>query len=291
MRLALTGKQGSNGQDSKVSRWTRLPGLCCQAAGGEAEWADDVTLAWLLFYAAANLMDSVQDQDEPDEWWRDKGPGAALAAASGLYFSGSFALDQLNRKEETARAAPGVITDFYHTFLTMTSGQYQDLTAEAATLEDYWRQAASKSGAFFQLACLAGARLASSDPAILGAYGDYGLHLGLLIQVRDDLDDIRQLHNVLPTGLKAKIMRSLPFVYTLEMNPDPTRERLIACLHSADQKQSAVDELVNLLDECNAALYVMAEMEQQRQSALTGLEHASPLPPYKDALVALTSDL
>ncbi len=178
MRLALTGKQGSNEKDSKVSRWASLPGLCCQAAGGEAEWADDVTLAWLLFYAAADLMDSVQDQDEPDEWWQEKGPGAALAAASGLYFSGSFALDQLNRKEETAQAAPGVITDFYHTFLTMTSGQYQDLTAEAATLEDYWRQAASKSGAFFQLACLAGARLASSDPAILGAYGDLRLAPG-----------------------------------------------------------------------------------------------------------------
>jgi len=291
MRFALTGKQGSTEKDSKVSHWASLPGLCCQAAGGEAEWADDVTLAWLLFYAAADLMDSVQDQDEPDEWWREKGPGAALAAASGLYFSGSIALDQLNRKEETARAAPGVITDFYHTFLTMTSGQYQDLTAEAATLEDYWRQAGSKSGAFFQLACLAGARLASSDPAILRAYGDYGMHLGLLIQVMDDLDDIRELHNVLPTDLKAKIKRSLPFVYALEMNPAPIQERLIACLHSADQGQSAVDELVSLLDECNAALYVMAEIEQQRQSALAGLERASPLPPYKDALVALARDL
>ena len=291
MRLALTGKQDSNEKDSKVSRWARLPGLCCQAAGGEAEWADDVTLAWLLFYAAADLMDSVQDQDEPDEWWQEKGPGAALAAASGLYFSGSFALDQLYRRKETSQTAPGVITDFYHTFLTMTSGQYQDLIAEAATLEDYWRRARAKSGAFFQLSCLAGARLASSDPAILDAYGEYGLHLGLLIQVMDDLDDIRQLHNIVPTGLKAKIKRSLPFVYALEMNPDPTRERLVACLHSADQQQSAVDELVNLLDESNAALYVMAEIEQQRQLALAGLERASPLPPYKDALVALARDL
>jgi len=291
MRHALIGKGSSAGAGSKASRWARLPDLCCQAAGGEAEWADNVTLAWLLFYAAADLMDSVQDQDEPDEWWRENGPGAALSAASGLYFSGSFALDQLHHREETSQAAPGVITDFYHTFLKMTSGQYQDLTAEAVTLEDYWRQAGSKSGAFFQLACQAGARLAGSSPVILDAYGDYGLHLGLLIQVKDDLDDIRQLHNVVPTGLKAKIKRSLPFVYTLEMNPDPTRERLLACLQNADQKQSAVVELVNLLDECNAALYVMAEMEQQRQSALKGLERASPLPPHKDALVALARDL
>ena len=69
------------------------------------------------------------------------------------------------------------------------------------------------------------------------------------------------------------------------------QERLVACLDSADQIQLAVEELVELLDECNAALYVMAEMEHQRRSALAGLERASPLPPYKDALVALARDL
>jgi geranylgeranyl pyrophosphate synthase len=291
MRHALTGKEGGAGSDPKTSRWANLPGLCCQAAGGEAEWADDVTLAWLLFYAAADLMDSVQDQDEPDEWWREQGPGAALAAASGLYFSASFVLDRLNRKEETSTAAPGVISDFYQAFLLMTSGQYQDLTTAVSTIEVYWRLSESKSGAFFRLACQAGARLARADQEILQAYGAYGLHLGLLIQVMDDLDDIRQLHSLLPTWQKANIKRSLPFVYALEMNPAPIQERLMACLDNADQNQPAVDELVTLLDECNASLYVMAEMEHQRQSALAGLERARPRSPYRDTLVALVRDL
>jgi geranylgeranyl pyrophosphate synthase len=265
--------------------------LCCQAAGGEAEWADPLTLAWLLFYAAADLMDSVQDQDEPEEWWREPGPGAALAAASGLYFSGSLALDQLHQDGNTSHAAAEIIQDFFHAFLIMTSGQYLDLSVGVTTLEEYWRLAESKSGAFFKLACRAGARLASSDTSILQAYGEYGLHLGLLIQVMDDLDDIRQLHNVLPSRLKPNIKRSLPFICALEMNSASTQERLVTCLDSADQSQLAVDELVELLDECNAAFYVTAEMEHQRQSALAALERANPLPPYKDALVALARDL
>jgi geranylgeranyl pyrophosphate synthase len=291
MRLALSGKESRNENGSKVSRWVQLPGLCCQAAGGEAEWADNVTLAWLLYYAAADLMDSVQDMDEPDEWWREPGPGAALAAASGLYFSGSLALDQLHQDINTAHAAADIIKDFFHAFLIMTSGQHLDLTVGVSTLEGYWRLAESKSGEFFRLACRAGARLTSSDPAVLHAYGDYGLHLGLLIQVMDDLDDIRQLHNVLPAGLKANIKRSLPFICALEMNSPSTQERLAICLDSADQSQLAVDELVALLDECNAAFYVTAEMEHQRQSALAALERANPLPPYKDTLVALAIDL
>jgi geranylgeranyl pyrophosphate synthase len=291
MHSALTGNQGSAGSELKITRWASLPALCCLASGGERGWADNLTLAWLLYYAAADLMDSVQDNDEPDEWWRQAGPGAALAAASGLYFSGSLALDQLREDEYTSPAASDIIPDFYHAFLVMTSGQHLDLTTAVPTLEGYWRLAESKSGEFFRLACRAGARLATTDLEILNALGKYGLHLGLLIQVMDDLDDIRMLHGVLPAGTKYKIMHSLPFVYALEMNPISIRERLIACLDKAESDQPAADELVALLDDSASALYVMAEMEQQRQSALQQLEHLSLLQPYKDTLLALVKDL
>jgi geranylgeranyl pyrophosphate synthase len=291
MRLVLTGEPAGDGTAPKISRWIQLPGLCCQAAGGQADWADEVTLAWLLFYAAADLMDSVQDQDVLDGSLREQGPGAALAAASGLYFSASFILDLLNRKAETSQAAPGVVSDFYQALLIMTSAQYRDLTGEVSNLEDYWRLAESKSGAFFRLACQAGARLASSDQSIMRAYAGYGLHLGLLVQVMDDLDDIRQLRDLLPEGSKVKIKSSLPFIYSLDMSPTLTQARLLACLEVADKSRSAVDDLVAMLDECQAALYVMAEMDHQRQSALTSLEQAAPLHSYKDALVALVRDL
>lgn len=291
MRQALTGNANRERSEIRISRWAELPGLCCQAAGGEAEWADDVTLAWLLFYAAADLMDSVQDQDEPDEWWREKGPGAALAAASGLYFSGSSILDRLHGRKETSLAASAVIADFHKAFLVMTGGQFLDLTARISTLEDYWRLAEAKSGAFFQLACLAGSRLATIDREILHGYGTYGLHMGLLIQVMDDLDDVRRLRGLLPARQKKKIQASLPYIYAIEMNPANTRERLASSLAATDQSQQAVDDLVSQLDECGAALYVSAEMEHQRLTALQGLERAAPASPAKEALVRLISDL
>ena len=291
MHLALTGKQASKGEVPKTSRWAQLPGLCCQAAGGLEEWADEVTLTWLLFYAAADLMDSVQDQDEPDEWWREQGSGAALAAASGLYFTGSFLLDRLNHKAGTSPPASSVGAAFYQAFMVMTSGQYRDLIAPARTLEDYWRLAEAKSGAFFRLACLAGARLGTSDQVALSAYANYGMHLGLLIQVMDDLDDIRRLHDLVPTQFIGKIKGSLPFMYAMELSPSPARERLWVCLEASDKDRSAVNALVALLDECQAALYVMAEMEKQRGLALASLEQAGALEPYRDALAALVTDL
>jgi hypothetical protein len=42
--------------------------------------------AWLLFYAAAHLMDSLEDRDDPDPWWQALGPSAAINIATGLYF-------------------------------------------------------------------------------------------------------------------------------------------------------------------------------------------------------------
>ena len=80
--------------DSSV--WSALPGLCCQAAGGRAQLAEPVAAAWLLFYVAAHLMDDLEDQDNPDPWWRSLGPGAAINIATGLYFSAGLALQELS---------------------------------------------------------------------------------------------------------------------------------------------------------------------------------------------------
>ena len=110
------------------------------------------------------------------------------------------------------------------------------------------------------------------------------MHLGLLIQVMDDLDDIRRLHDLVPTQFIAKIKGSLPFIYTLELSSSPTRERLLDCLEAADKDRSAVDALVVLLDECQAALYVMAEMENQRRSAISSLEQAARCNPTRMSL-------
>ncbi|HSF81459.1 MAG TPA: hypothetical protein VLA49_09505, partial [Anaerolineales bacterium] len=88
MRVALFP-----GRKVKADRYldlAGLPALCCQAAGGKPAWADAVTAAWLCFYQAAHLMDSLQDQDEPEPWWTEAGPGVALNVASGLYFSAAL---------------------------------------------------------------------------------------------------------------------------------------------------------------------------------------------------------
>jgi len=188
MRLAVSGGEEKSESSDNLSHWVELPGLCCQAAGGHPEWADDLTIAWLLFYIAAHLMDKIQDQDDPDPWWRERGTGAALSAATGLFFTASLAINQLNTNSKTTPVAANIITSFNNSFLWMASGQYSDMLGPARTLQQYWDRAMAKSGSFFGLACRTGAQLATRETGQLATFERYGQHLGLLIQIKDDLD-------------------------------------------------------------------------------------------------------
>ena len=151
-------------QDS--SKWAILPGLCCQSAGGQAEWANDIAAAWLLFYIAADIMDTVEDLDQPDAWWVEFSPGTAVNLASGLYFTATRVLDRLYRKQPTQKAAADINEKLIDGFLIMCSGQHNDLIRDRFTLDEYWKTSAAKSGQFFGMACWAGARVNSGDPEL-----------------------------------------------------------------------------------------------------------------------------
>jgi geranylgeranyl diphosphate synthase type I len=291
MRLALCPDGAEAFSIESLSRWAELPGLCCQAAGGCSDWADDLTVAWLLFYAAANIMDKVQDQDEPAEWWRTLGPGAALGAASGLYFSASLALNLLLYGEHTRPAAAEVIQDFYNSFLEMTSGQYGDLLNQNPSLEQYWSYVAAKSGSFFGLACRSAARLAIQDGERLHHFGRYGHHLGVLVQIRDDLDDIRPPSGGTVPGQRKELSRSLPIVYALAVLPEVEREQLQRRLVAAPDDETTAREVIHLLNEINVPLYLVAEMERHRQLALGAIRSATSLSPARESLEAYIQNI
>jgi len=284
MRLGLSAGREKGSDADNLSSWTDLQGLCCQAAGGHPEWADDLAVAWLLFYSAAHLMDKIQDQDEPDPWWKDLGPGAALSVASGLYFSASAALNQLYLHSVSSTAAAQISKDFYNCFLVMTSGQFSELANPFPSLEKYWELAAAKSGMFFALASRSAARLATDNTERLNNFERYGHHLGLIIQMRDDLDDVRPPAENTAYGQRVEISRSLPVIYALSVLPARDGERLRNSLHKAPEDTSVAEDVIRLLNQSNATLYIMTELERHRQLALQAIHRAAPPSPARESL-------
>ena len=292
MNRALHGDKAEVAQlNTKAFGLALLPGLCCQASGGDPLWADDLAAAWHLFYAGASLMDKVEDQDTFQEPWASRGPGVAVNAASGLFFTASLVLNNLYSHPDTQISAQAAIDCFQRHFLLMCSGQHRDLTQPEPTLKQYWEIAEAKSGAFFALACQAGARLATDDSQRLDDFNQFGVHLGVLIQVLDDLEDFQQAEDSVKELSAARISRSLPVIYALEVLPEPARDELRCLLKSASEDLANIPQVLHEIDQSGAVLYTLTEIERHRGLSLAFLEKAALEPEAKRDLTSLVEGL
>jgi geranylgeranyl pyrophosphate synthase len=259
--------------NSKI--WGLLPGLCCQAAGGEVSWADTIAASWILFYTAADLMDSAQDQDEPDEWWKEGGSAVALSAATGLFFCASALLGDVAFSERTAGVAQELIRDFHQSFLRMSSGQYSDLIRPHPNLTEYWEIASEKSGSFFSLACRSGARLAGRNSEQIDAFGDFGHSLGVLIQILDDLEDLNSLLHIENVHQIKSLSRSLPFIFAMQVLPEGQLDQLLSFLKFSEKDPQAALSTFEMIEKSGAVIYLLTEIEHYRFSALQKLSLAA----------------
>lgn len=272
-------------------RWMSLPNLCCQAAGGQSHWADDITAAWLLFYVGAHIMDSIEDLDQPDEWWEIQGSGVALNVASAFFFSASALLHELNQHEINQGVANQVITDFNSGFLRMCEGQHNDLVTKRPTLQQYWAMVEAKSGTFFSIASRSGASLATRDTSRIACFSKFGYHLGILIQILDDLEDLDP-HN-LPDlfSNRAQVYCTLPLVYAMEVSAQEERQQLESYVKSDSIDDQVSSEIIGLLDKLGTGIYIFAEIQKHQKLAIEALLEADPISPAKELLTAKLEEL
>ena len=238
--------------------------LCCQAAGGDPRLSEPAAAAWVLLYAAAHLLDSTQDGDPPEAWWEPLGPGPASNVATGLIATSALLLTS---GPEPRRPSDLLAQDFFQTVLQMSSAQHLDLTVCSPSLEDSWRMAAAKSGAFFGLACRAGARAAGIDEALVSHYSTYGVSLGLLVQIGDDLGDLAAVER----GKPGHGQLALPVAYFQSVGSPAAQEALLRGLQGSQGGPSADPVVIDLLGEAGTGLYLRAKVHQFRQRGAAAL--------------------
>ena len=298
MRRTLPARV-SDDQDKQATshlQWLSIPNICCRGAGGDPEWADEISLAWLLFNIAAHVFDSVEDWDKPDAWWQDHGPAVGLNAASGLFFTASLALSRLYQGPAGAEAATAIDRRFYSQLMQMSAAQHLDLTLVYLTLENYWKIASGKSGTFFSLASWSGARLACRDEDRLGGFASYGHHFGMLVQLLDDLQDFRDFQHEGERTIEPKALtRSFASAYALDVLKGEEKHRLEALLGQLSIQTEAgrqiASEALEIIESCGAALYLTIEVERHRGLALAALERATPSATEREQLAERLPDL
>jgi len=291
MRLVLPlGKVGAK-PGKEISRWVHLPGLCCQAAGGDPESTKEVAAAWLLLFTAAHIIDSVEDGDQADEVSAIGGSGPAINVTNGLFLSAALMLHKFHEKVQKRNLASQISSDFYNTILIMTSGQHRDITNQQPTLEQWWRVAEAKSGSFFSLACRSGAKIGCQDLDKIKGYSDFGFHLGMMIQILDDLEDLASIINHEETGLTVGFEKSLALAYALEVLPEADKGQFMERSLAAPREPDIVNGIIDKLNQCGAGLYMLSESERHRNLALRSLEAACPSSPAGEKLSGYLREL
>lgn len=291
MRRSLPQHLIKQSKKTNTKHWSLLPVLCCGAAGGDADEAVDISVAWLLFYVAAHIFDNIEDLDEPEAWYAEFGPGAAINTGCGLFFTASLALNSLYEQPKHQTAAFEINHAFQQQMMSMSSGQHLDLTLPQISLDQYWKIAEGKSGAFFELACWAGARLASEDALKLAGYKQFGKHLGLLLQLLDDLGDIHPPPNGPLLPKPRDLSHSFAMAYALSVFPEAQRKKLQDNFLLSANDDEAAKWVLESLQNSGVDLYLLTLIEQHRSLALQSLDDALPASPYQESLTSMLPDL
>ncbi len=185
--LAGLGLAGSSSGGNNQPSLFHLPSLCCAALGKDPKRVGVAEKAWQQFYAAAHMIDAVEDDEGLPAGITS--PAKATNLAVGLIFNAENELAGLE-----AELPPGVSRsirmEVQRCLLCMCAGQEMSLRSGEISLEETWQIARLKSGAFFGLGCFIGARAGTSSSKILDGFTRFGEILGLLVQLGDDVKDL-----------------------------------------------------------------------------------------------------
>jgi geranylgeranyl pyrophosphate synthase len=268
-----------------------LPGLCCQAAGGKLASTLEISAAWLLLYTAAHVFDTIEDGDLDPQVNKLGGGGPAINVANGLLLSAAIILNSLQKKNVSQELAGDMEADYLETILVMTSGQHLDLTNPQINLDQWWQIAGAKSGAFFSLACRSGAHLAKCDKVKVKAYSDFGFHLGLMLQILDDLEDFQTFLESRGNSNPGILQKTLAVAYADSVLAETEKNKLSQLILATSPQPEVEDEIIDLLDGCGAGLYMVAALERHYGLGNASLAEANPDPPAGERLDALIHSL
>lgn len=233
---------------------TALPGLFSTLLGGSSAAARPVALAWAALRDAAIVFDDVEDLARD---CRELAVRLDLNAANGLLFTAGRILNSLEAWGIDAAAATDVRQTFMATGLAVAAGQQRDLTATRTTLADSWAIVRAKTGVAGGLACWAGARLQSAEPAVLDACRAFGEHLGCLEQLRDDFRDV---WGASADDLAHNRTHSLALAYALEVLPSAEADQLRAQLRAAAAGDAGARQAARqVVAASGAGLYLVAQ--------------------------------
>ncbi len=248
--------------------WPSLVLATSAAAGGDPHAAIRVAAAVEIFMAALDVFDEVEDGDQ-----------SALIDAAGSAQATNVATTLLLLAQQLLLKLVDVGLAAEQTLMlaqTLTAagveaagGQHRDLAAEKDRMisaADALAIARQKAGTLTAGAATLGALLGTADPEAIALYHDWGLHLGTLSQIQNDIRDAES------SGAKSDRARgkgTLPLIYARD-NTEPDEVTTLAtsgALHFAwvireMERQACEDALAKLAERGHTVIRLHALLQR-----------------------------
>jgi geranylgeranyl diphosphate synthase type I len=253
------------------AKWPAFVLETSRALGGDEASAVLAAAAVELAVAAADVADDLVD----DEWDADVADrGRALNASFGLLLLAQRCALRLQHPLGSATAL-SIVQTLVDGAVTACGGQDLDLVLEGRVdvdEEQAHQMTSRKSGSIVGLACRIGAAVASSDPIVLEAAREFGVHVGTIAQLLNDLAGVDPERVAAGTDVRRR-KKTLPVAFGLRCAREEGLADVLEWYRRPERTDAASErDLAKRLNELGAMDFTWIVADAHRREALGTLD-------------------
>ncbi len=141
------------------------------------------------------------------------------------------------------------------------------------TEEIYFQIIRQKTASLIRAACVCGSKSNTDDPTYLNAMHQFGEHIGIAFQIKDDLMDLSNDATGKPkiADIKEKKM-TLPLITALNAAPLPKKNQIMSLIRNHNEREKSIQEVVQFIHDYHGVESAQLKMNEYRDNAINILK-------------------
>ncbi|MDE2958306.1 MAG: polyprenyl synthetase family protein [Bacteroidota bacterium] len=261
--------------------------LCAKACGGVTEQSYRAAALLELVHTTTLLHDDVVDESELRRGMHSVN---ALWGNKVAVLLGDFLLSR-GLHLATTHADYEILKALSHTVQRMSEGELLQIKKKRfmdIDEEVYYRIIADKTASLLSESTRCGAYSARADAATTERFRQFGEHLGLAFQIRDDLFDFESFDIGKPVGADLDMrLVTLPLIHALNQAGRTERRRILRIVRQRRKRKADRQRVRDFVANYGGLAHARLRMESHLDQALALLD-ISPPSPARHALATLS---